>query len=44
MKKIITLLIILTLAAAPLLSQGGGTEALRADYPQLMEKFGKELE
>ena len=44
MKKIITLLITLTLAAAPLLSQGGGTEALRADYPQLMEKFGKELE
>ncbi len=44
MKKITTLLITLTLVAAPLFSQVGGMEALRADYPMLMEKFGKELE
>ena len=44
MKKLITLLTLLTIIVAPLFAQTESLDALKADYPQLMKKFGKELE
>jgi len=37
-------LLLSLLIVVPVFSQTQGLDALRADYPQLMEKFGKELE
>ena len=44
MKKLITLLTLLTIIVAPAIAQTESFDALKADYPQLMKKFGKELE
>lgn len=44
MKRIITLALSLLFIALPLFSQTESFDALKADYPQLMKKFGKELE
>lgn len=43
MKRLITLIILLLSASSLLLAQQN-LDALKADYPQLMKKFGKELE
>ena len=42
--KRLTTLIALLFSATLLLAQQQGIDALKADYPQLMKKFGKELE
>lgn len=44
MKRLITLLSTLIVAVAPAFAQAESMDALKADYPQLMKKFGKELE
>ena len=44
MKKLITLLTLLTIIVVPAYAQPESFDALKADYPQLMKKFGKELE
>lgn len=44
MKKIIILTFTLLLLVQPALCQVESMEALKADYPQLMKKFGKDLE
>ena len=44
MKKLITLLTLFIISVVPLFAQTESFDALKADYPQLMKKFGKELE
>lgn len=44
MNKRLQALLLSLLIVVPVFSQTQGLDALRADYPQLMEKFGKELE
>lgn len=44
MNKRLRALLLSLLIVLPVFSQTQGLDALRADYPQLMEKFGKELE
>ena len=44
MKRLITLLSTLIVAVAPAFAQAESMDALKADYPKLMKKFGKELE
>ena len=44
MKRLLTVMLLVLLCPALLLAQQKSFDALKADYPQLMEKFGKELE
>ena len=44
MKKKLTILLTLLICFVPVYSQSESLDALKADYPQLMKKFGKELE
>lgn len=44
MKRLITLLSTLIVAVVPAFAQAESMDALKADYPKLMKKFGKELE
>lgn len=44
MKKKLTILLTLLICFVPVFSQSESLDALKADYPQLMKKFGKELE
>ena len=44
MKRLITLLSTLIVAVAPAFAQAESMDALKADYPKLMKKFGKELD
>lgn len=43
MKRLITLITTLIVAAVPLFAQAESFDALKADYPKLMKKFGDEL-